>query len=124
MFHSLSEFEKPLFKQGVSSLSDLKPGELLTGRVTNTTHFGAFVDAGVGRDGLVHSSRITPALLNGKKTLELGDRVEVIVENVDVQRGRLGLKLHRLCWCIVGLYDYTLYTIYSHYVGYIRYVFF
>ena len=77
-------------------MNDLRPGTTLTGRVTNTTHFGAFVDAGVGRDGLVHTSCMPHHALGGKKTLELGDKVEVVVQNVDVAKGRIGLRLLKL----------------------------
>ncbi|NIO71667.1 MAG: S1 RNA-binding domain-containing protein, partial [Anaerolineae bacterium] len=36
----------------------LSKGMKLTGKVTNVTEFGAFVDIGVGRDGLVHISEL------------------------------------------------------------------
>ena len=78
------------------SLSDLKTGTVVTGRVTNTTHFGAFTDIGVGRDALIHCSNIRPSLLQGKKTLELGDKVEVVVQRIELERQRIGLRLLRL----------------------------
>ncbi len=80
----------------MTSLSELKVGTALTGRVTNTTHFGAFVDVGVGRDGLIHVSKMNPVSLGGKKGLELGDKVEAIVDNIDVSKNRLGLRLIKL----------------------------
>ncbi|XP_078593660.1 S1 RNA-binding domain-containing protein 1-like [Branchiostoma floridae x Branchiostoma japonicum] len=88
-----AEFEKPLFKKGLVSMSDLKIGTTLTGRVTNLTDFGAFVDIGVGKDGLIHKSKIRPDRLKGKKCLGPGDKVEVKVLNVDPSRGRIGLEL-------------------------------
>lgn len=82
-------------------MGDLRTGVVLTGRVQNTTLFGAFVDIGVGRSGLIHKSNITleklPADLR-RRSLALGpgERVEVRVLNVDVQRGRIGLDLIRV----------------------------
>ena len=71
-------------------------GTVLTGRVTNTTHFGAFVDIGVGKDALLHNSQVNRAELRGKAGLELGDRVEVSVNSIERERGRIGLRLKKL----------------------------
>ena len=90
------EFEKPLFKQSITSLSDLKSGTTVTGKVVNATHFGCFVDIGVGVDGLIHNSRMGALRQSSKNCLELGDRVEIVVENVEISRKRIGLKLLRL----------------------------
>ncbi|XP_013404872.2 S1 RNA-binding domain-containing protein 1 isoform X2 [Lingula anatina] len=90
------DYEKPLFKKGLTSINDLKSGTFLTGCVQNTTHFGAFVDIGVGKSGLIHVSKMRPQNMKGKQTLELGDKVEVKVVSVDVNRGRIGLELIKL----------------------------
>lgn len=79
--------KKPLFKQGLTKISDLLIDTAVTGGVTNVTHFGCFVDIGVGRDALIHSSK-----LQGM-TPRIGDRVEAVVLNVDADRGRINLKL-------------------------------
>ena len=89
-FGLVLEFEKPLFKQGLRSFADLKTGSSVTGKVTNVTHFGAFVDVGVGHDGLIHSSKMMG------RTLALGHRVEAVVEQVDINRKRIGLRLVKL----------------------------
>lgn len=78
---------RPLFKQGLTKISDLVIDTAVSGAVTNVTHFGCFVDIGVGRDAMIHTSR-----LNGM-TPRLGDRVECIVLSVEKDRGRIGLKL-------------------------------
>lgn len=57
------------------------------GRVQNVTHFGAFVDIGVGKDGLVHASKFR------HNNPQLGDRVEVKVANIEVDRKRIQLEL-------------------------------
>ncbi|XP_071451151.1 S1 RNA-binding domain-containing protein 1 [Hetaerina americana] len=84
-----SEFKKPLFRRGVTSLEDLSPGDVLSGIVRNTTHFGAFVDIGVGRDGLLPSAR----LKNGMSLPQLGDKIEVQIVQVEIQRKRITLDL-------------------------------
>lgn len=82
--------KKPLFKQGLTKVSDLVVGTAVSGAVTNVTHFGSFVDIGVGRDALIHSSQF------GGQTPRIGDRVECVVLNVDANRGRINLKLKNI----------------------------
>ena len=48
------EFAEPLFRSTLTRLEDVSPGSQLTGRVSNVTDFGAFVDLGLGKDGLLH----------------------------------------------------------------------
>nr|BFE82555.1 hypothetical protein GCM10020093_051560 [Planobispora longispora] len=43
----------------MEKLSDLQPGMILEGVVTNVAAFGAFVDVGVHQDGLVHVSAMS-----------------------------------------------------------------
>ncbi|XP_029961832.1 S1 RNA-binding domain-containing protein 1 [Salarias fasciatus] len=100
-FDIRQNFGQADFKRGVVSMSDLRVGSVLTGRVDNTTLFGAFVDIGVGRSGLIHKSNITLNKLPAdqrRRSLALGpgERVEVRVLNVDPQRGRIGLDLIRV----------------------------
>lgn len=85
-----SEFEKPLFRKGIISLEELKPSTVVTGKITNIVHFGAFVDIGVGTNGLLHNSR------SRGTTLNLGDRLEVTILDVDVRRKRIGLALNKV----------------------------
>lgn len=82
-----SEFEKPLFRKGLTNINELHSGDILTGRILNTTHFGAFVDIGVGQNGLIHNSAM------GGKNPQFGDRVQVKVLNVELGRQRIGLQL-------------------------------
>ena len=53
------EFKTAVFAEGVEEITDLKPGMILEGTVTNVTNFGAFVDIGVHQDGLVHISSLS-----------------------------------------------------------------
>ncbi|KAM6998113.1 S1 RNA-binding domain-containing protein 1 [Tautogolabrus adspersus] len=100
-FDIRQNFGQADFKRGIVSMSDLRVGTVLTGRVDNTTLFGAFVDIGVGRSGLIHKSKITLDKLpvsQRRRSLALGpgERVEVRVLNVEPQRGRIGLDLIRV----------------------------
>lgn len=93
--------DQPDFKRGIVSMSDLHAGAVLTGRVTNTALFGAFVDVGVGRNGLIPNRFMTAAKLPEdlrRRSLALGpgERVEVRVINVEHQRNRITLDLVRV----------------------------
>ncbi|KAL7639440.1 UNVERIFIED_CONTAM: hypothetical protein RMT77_009941 [Armadillidium vulgare] len=89
-FDIRAQFDKPLFRKGITSIDDLILGSRLTGTVRNTTHFGAFVDIGVGIDGLIHLSG-----MRGMR-IELGTNVEVSVRSLDKERKRIGLSLERV----------------------------
>ncbi|RZC39162.1 S1 RNA-binding domain-containing protein 1, partial [Asbolus verrucosus] len=78
--------QEPLFKKGLTSIDDITNGTVLTGRISNVTHFGCFVDIGVGINGLIHVSKY-----NGLN-LEMGNKVEVKVINVEIERKRIGLE--------------------------------
>ena len=67
---------------------------MYTGKVVKTTQFGAFVELKKGTDGLLHVSNVGPGrLAHIEDVLERGDVVDVLVQEVDKARGRIGLKL-------------------------------
>ncbi|HRF50005.1 MAG TPA: S1 RNA-binding domain-containing protein [Anaerolineales bacterium] len=77
-----------------SRLEDLKPKMALTGTVKKIELFGAFVDVGVGRDGLVHISALKPERVNNvADVVKEGDTVTVWVKKVDAEQGRLDLTM-------------------------------
>ncbi|KAK3094188.1 hypothetical protein FSP39_025197 [Pinctada imbricata] len=84
------EYDKPLFKQNVCDFNSLKTGAKLTGKISNVTHFGAFVDIGVGTNGLIHTSN-----MRGHR-VALGNKVEVEVMSVESERKRIGLRLLKI----------------------------
>ncbi|XP_038075512.1 S1 RNA-binding domain-containing protein 1-like [Patiria miniata] len=94
-----AEYDQPLFKRNLQSISDLSSSQVLTGRVTNVTHFGAFVDIGVGRHGLIHNSKMRRDYLKQGQPLGPGDKVEVqvlsIQRNQDESKTRISLELSR-----------------------------
>ncbi|MFY0619744.1 Tex family protein [Shimia sp.] len=103
----LSELEKPgrdprptfktaTFADGVEEISDLKPGMVLEGTVTNVAAFGAFVDVGVHQDGLVHVSQLADRFVKDPhEVVKAGDVVKVTVTEVDAPRKRIGLSMRK-----------------------------
>lgn len=88
------EFKFAEFKEGVEKISDLKPGMILEGAVTNVTHFGAFIDIGVHQDGLVHISALTDKFVKDpREVVKTGEIVKVKVIEVDLQRKRIALSM-------------------------------
>lgn len=88
------EFKTATFKEGVDKVSDLVPGMILEGTVTNVAAFGAFVDVGVHQDGLVHVSAMSNKFISDPhEVVRSGQVVKVKVMEVDVQRQRIGLSL-------------------------------
>ncbi len=78
--------QPPILRSDVLSMDDLQPGMLLNGTVRNVVDFGAFVDIGVKQDGLLHRSQV-PRGVN----LNVGDVIEVAVQKVEKERGRIAL---------------------------------
>lgn len=75
-------------------LEDLAPKMRLAGSVKKTELFGAFVDVGVGRDGLVHISQLRPERVNNVTDIvKEGESVTVWVKKVDAANGRLDLTM-------------------------------
>src|SRR5205807_5997243 len=69
-------------------------GDTYTGKVVKTTQFGAFVELKKGTDGLLHVSNVGPGrVANIEDVMDRGDVVDVVVQEVDKARGRIGLKL-------------------------------
>ncbi len=88
------EFKAASFMEGVETLSDLRPGMVLEGTVTNVTNFGAFVDVGVHQDGLVHISRLADRFVKDPyEVVSTGQLVKVKVLEVDLPRKRVSLSM-------------------------------
>ncbi len=102
-----SELEKPgrdprpsfvtaTFAEGIEEITDLKPGLVLEGTVTNVAAFGAFVDVGVHQDGLVHVSQLADRFVKDPhEVVKAGQVVKVRVVEVDVPRKRIGLSMRK-----------------------------
>jgi len=90
------ELPKPMLRQDIMSMEDLKPGMELTGTVRNVIDFGAFVDIGVHQDGLVHISQITNRFIkHPSEVLKVGDIVTVWVLSVEPTKKRISLTMRK-----------------------------
>ncbi|MBP1702026.1 MAG: hypothetical protein H6Q38_1133 [Chloroflexi bacterium] len=78
----------PILRTDVLSMDDLTAGMRLKGTVRNVVDFGAFVDIGVKQDGLLHRSQLPPGT-----RLQVGDVIEVEIQKVESERGRIALGL-------------------------------
>ncbi len=88
------DLEGPVLRSDVLSMEDLREGMQLKGTVRNVVDFGAFVDIGVKRDGLIHISRMGSGYVrNPHDKVSVGDVVNVSVVEVDLKRGRISLEL-------------------------------
>lgn len=88
---------KPILRQDVLKLEDLKEGMALQGTVRNVVDFGAFVDIGVKQDGLVHVSEMADRFVRDPLTVvQVGQVVRVRVLAVDIGRGRVQLSMRNV----------------------------
>jgi len=88
------DFKTAGFKEGVEKISDLEPGMVLEGVISNVANFGAFVDIGVHQDGLVHISALSNEFVkNPRDVVKAGDIVKVKVLEVDTERKRIALTM-------------------------------
>ena len=89
------ELPKPLLRTDVLTIEDLTPGMELTGTVRNVIDFGAFVDIGVHRDGLVHISQFHKRINHPSELVKVGDIVTVWVLEADVKKQRISLTMRK-----------------------------
>ena len=87
-------FAAASFSEGIEKISDLLPGMILEGTVTNVAAFGAFVDVGVHQDGLVHVSALANRFVSDpREVVKSGQVVRVKVLEADPERKRISLTL-------------------------------
>jgi len=90
------EFKSVQYKEGIEKITDLEPGMILEGVVTNVANFGAFVDIGVHQDGLVHISHLANVFVKDPRDIvKAGDMVKVKVLEIDVPRRRISLTMRK-----------------------------
>ena len=88
------KFEPFGFDEDVTQMEDLKTGMKLPGIITNVTAFGAFVDIGVHQEGLIHVSQLADQYVKDPaEVVKVGQKVNVRVVEVDLQRRRIALSL-------------------------------
>ena len=85
---------KPILRDDLLDISNLKEGMEIVGTVRNVIDFGAFVDIGVHQDGLVHISEISNDYIkHPSDALTVGDIVTVKVIGVDQAKNRISLTI-------------------------------
>jgi small subunit ribosomal protein S1 len=78
-------------------IRSLKPDMLLSGKVVRLESFGAFVDIGAGRDGMIHVTEMGRGYVGSpSEIVSVGDEVQVRVREVDPRRGRISLSMKDL----------------------------
>ncbi len=88
------EFQGFSFDETIHDIKDLVSGMKVPGIVTNVTAFGAFVDIGVHRDGLVHISQMADHFVKDpNKVVSVRQAVIVTILEVDVKRERISLSM-------------------------------
>ena len=104
----ISELEKPgrdpreplqlfEFDNTIKDISDIKPGMILNGIVSNVTNFGCFVDLGIKTKGLVHISQLKKEFVKDPNTVvKVHQQVQVKVIEIDINRNRISLSMRDL----------------------------
>lgn len=94
------ESEEPPREQPLARprrIEDLEVGQLVEGRVDGIASFGAFVDIGLPFNGLIHISELREGRVEQvEDVVQVGDKVQVRVIKVDVERRRIGLSLKQV----------------------------
>ena len=91
------ELPPPLMRQNIVKLSDLSVGTILPGTVRNITDFGAFIDIGLKQAGLLHISEMSHRRVRHPlDVVAVGEALDVMIINIDEERGRIGLSLKRI----------------------------
>lgn len=90
------ELPPPLLRSDVLDISDLEIGMELKGTVRNVTDFGAFVDIGVHRDGLVHISQMAGRRIrHPSEVVRVGDVVTVWILDFQKETNRISLTMRK-----------------------------
>lgn len=88
------DMPKPILREDVLKLEDLKEDMVLTGTVRNVIDFGAFVDIGIKNDGLVHISELSENFVKKpSEVVSVGDIVKVKVIKIDKEKGKVSLTM-------------------------------
>jgi len=89
-----TEIEEFHFDPNIHTIEDLQIGMVLPGIVTNIAAFGAFVDVGVHKDGLVHISQMANRRINNpSEVVKLHQHIKVKVMDIDLSRQRIQFSM-------------------------------
>jgi len=86
-----------LLPPGSVTIRNLKVGDVLEGKVTRVTNYGAFVDIGIGYDGMVHVKEMAHGYVkHPSDVVQEGQEVKVEVLKVNRRRGQIDLSMKNL----------------------------
>ncbi len=82
---------------GTMTLRDLEEGSIVTGKVTRLERYGAFLDIGIGRDGMLHVKEMGRGYVEKPEdVVKVGDEIQVQIVGLDRRRGRVDLSMKEL----------------------------
>jgi small subunit ribosomal protein S1 len=82
---------------GTLTMRELEEGMIVPGKVTRLERYGAFVDIGVGRDGMLHVKEMGHGYVEKPEdVVQVGQDLQVQVVGLDRRRGRIDLSIKEL----------------------------
>jgi len=86
-----------MIEPGNLTVRELEEGMVVPGKVTRLERYGAFVDIGVGRDGMLHVKEMGHGYVEKPEdVVNLGDEIQVQIVGIDRRRGRVDLSIKSL----------------------------
>ncbi len=90
------DMPRPVLREDILKIEDLKIGDKLQGTVRNVVDFGAFIDIGLHNDGLAHISKLSREYVkNPSDILSVGDIVDCYVCDVSLEKEKVSLSLFK-----------------------------
>ncbi len=90
------DMPKPVLRDDLLKIEDLKVGDKLQGTVRNVVDFGAFVDIGLHNDGLIHISKLSKSFVkNPSDILSVGDVIDCYVCDISLEKEKVSLSLFK-----------------------------
>ena len=87
---------KPILRDDILKIEDLKVGDKLQGTVRNVVDFGAFIDIGLHNDGLCHISKLSREFVkNPNDVISVGDIVDCYVSDISIEKEKVSLSLFK-----------------------------
>ncbi len=89
------DMPKPILKNDILEIEDLKVGMKLQGTVRNVVDFGIFIDIGLHDDGLAHISKLTKEFIKHPSELfSVGDIVDCYVDSISLEKKKVSLRTY------------------------------
>ena len=90
------DMPRPILRDDVLKIEDLKIGDKLQGTVRNVVDFGAFIDIGLHNDGLAHISKLSREYVkNPSDVVSVGDIVDCYVCDISLEKEKVSLSLFK-----------------------------